>query len=101
MTEPSEESPTGEFISDILVSFGALEKAIIRERSMLGSARIAREGKWMGGKPPFGYRIGGDRSLEIEPEEAALVRRIFISCPTPGAAVSGDRGGPGGDRSSP
>lgn len=81
MTEPFDTStPLGEFIMTMLGSLAALERATIVERMTLGKHRAAREGRWMGGTPPFGYRVEGpehNRRLVIHPEEAAVVARIF------------------------
>ena len=41
-----------------------------------GMKRRAIRGKGLG-KPPFGYRIGADKDLEIVPEEAATVGLIY------------------------
>ncbi|MBN2391045.1 MAG: recombinase family protein [Anaerolineae bacterium] len=44
----------------------------------------AKSGKWTGGNaPPYGYRRVGDRQdshLEIDPQEAVVVQRIFDWC---------------------
>lgn len=81
MTEPFDtSSPLGEFIMTLLGSLAALERATILERMSLGKHRAAREGRWLGGAPPFGYRVEGpehDRRLVVHPEEAAVVQRIF------------------------
>ncbi len=52
-----------------------------RVRDALSAA--AKKGRWIGGRPPFGYRkiqAEGDEkpwSLEIIPEQAAIVKRIY------------------------
>lgn len=77
MTEPFDTaSPLGEFTMTLLGSLAALERATILERVTLGKHRAAREGRWLGGAPPYGYRVV-DRRLVVHPEEAAVVRRIF------------------------
>jgi site-specific DNA recombinase len=77
MTEPFDTAtPLGEFIMTLLGSLGALERATIIERPNLGRLRAAREGRWLGGKPPYGYRVV-DKRLVVEPAEAAIVQRIF------------------------
>jgi DNA invertase Pin-like site-specific DNA recombinase len=80
MTEPFDtSSPLGEFIMTLLGSLAALERATILERMSLGKHRAAREGRWLGGAPPFGYRVEGpehDRRLVVHPEEAAVARRM-------------------------
>jgi site-specific DNA recombinase len=77
MTAPFDTAtPLGEFIRTLLGSLGALERATIIERTQLGRLRAAREGRWLGGKPPYGYRVV-DRRLVVEPAETAAVQRIF------------------------
>jgi site-specific DNA recombinase len=77
MTEPFDtRSPIGRFVLTLLASLAELERETIRERSMLGRQRSVREGRWPGGPAPLGYRLLDGR-LAIDPEEAALVRRIF------------------------
>lgn len=43
--------------------------------------QMARQGRWTGGTPPYGYRAtrspDGTTVLEIDPDEAAVVRQIF------------------------
>ncbi|MEX0762313.1 MAG: recombinase family protein [Dehalococcoidia bacterium] len=53
------------------------ERRKILKRSKEGKAQRLMEGKWMQGKPPHGYRIGEDKRLEVNPEEAEVVRLIF------------------------
>lgn len=77
MTEPFDTAtPLGEFIMTLLGSLGALERATIIEWTNLGRLRAAREGRWLGGKLPYGYRVV-DKRLVVEPAEAATVQRIF------------------------
>ncbi|MCO5191435.1 MAG: recombinase family protein, partial [Anaerolineae bacterium] len=83
------ECETGEVKSDltsVMVAFfkglaASQERAAIRERTMRGIKAKAQAGKWVGqGDPPYGYRKVGtsrDAYLEIHPERAAVVRRIF------------------------
>ena len=47
-----------------------------RQKSMDGMSAAAREGKFLGGKPPYGYKIENQRYV-IVPSEAALVRQVF------------------------
>lgn len=68
----------GRLTLNILLSFAQFERELISERTRdkMGAAR--RKGKWIGGTPPIGYRLppGGGR-LEIDPQEAALVREVY------------------------
>jgi site-specific DNA recombinase len=78
MTEPFDTStPIGKFVLQLLGMLAELEKSNIRDRVVTGSFRCARESKWLGGPPPLGYRVGKDKHLEVEPEEAAVIHRIF------------------------
>lgn len=77
MSEPFETaSSMGKFVLTMLGSIAQLEKDTIKERCRLGSLRVAREGKWTGGKAPLGYVIE-DKHLVVEPEQAKLVKEIF------------------------
>ncbi|HJT58432.1 MAG TPA: recombinase family protein [Ktedonobacteraceae bacterium] len=89
MTEPFETSnPSGRFLLTILSAVAGLERDTIIQRSMEGSNRLAREGAWLGGIVPFGYRVlGKDRNsrLIVSEEdipglavsEADIIRLIF------------------------
>lgn len=77
MTEPFDTaSATGKFMTSLLGSVAELERANIAERSKSGSERLVREGRWTGGRPPFGYRIVAGR-LAIDPEQSEIVKSIF------------------------
>ncbi|KUK53513.1 MAG: Putative DNA recombinase [Desulfotomaculum sp. 46_296] len=70
-------TPTGKFFMTLLASIAALERDTILERTSLGKERSARQGKWVSGPPPFGYRIGEDGRLVVFEPEARTVRLIF------------------------
>lgn len=85
-TEPFDTStPVGRFVFQLLGSIAELEKATIVERTTLGRDRVARMGRWTGGRIPFGYQLdeGGclAPSERIVPElgmtEADVVRDLF------------------------
>ena len=77
LSEPFDTAtPTGKFIISTLGSIAELERSNIAERSRSGMERLAREGRWLGGRPPFGYRIVDGR-LAIDPEQGPIVRDIF------------------------
>ena len=68
----------GRLTLNILLSFAQFEREMIadRTRDKMGAAR--KRGKWLGSRPPLGYR--GDRDemrLVVIPEEAEKVRTIF------------------------
>ncbi len=71
-------SPMGKQFFYMLVSYAEWERSIIRERTMSGKVRRAKEGRYWGGKVPFGYQLSDQRGiLELHPENADIVRRIF------------------------
>jgi len=77
MTQPFEvDTPTGRFLRTQLAAAGQLERDNIVMQSRWGMERLARAGRWNGGKPPFGYLVKDGR-LEINPGEARVVRLIF------------------------
>ena len=80
MTEPFDtSSPSGRFMLTILSGVAGLERENIIQRSVEGTNRLAREGAWLGGLVPFGYRVEGERRA----------RRLVISeQPLPGTSLS-------------
>lgn len=78
VTEPIEtESPVGQMLFGIFASMAAMEREEIKERTLLGRKAKAQHGGFAGGKAPYGYRRDKAGGLEVVPEEAAVVRRIF------------------------
>ncbi len=62
MTEPFETStPAGRFLLTILSGVAGLERDNIIQRSSEGIRRLVREGAWVGGIAPYGYRVQGKR----------------------------------------
>jgi site-specific DNA recombinase len=75
--EPIDTStPSGRLIFQMLASFAEYDRENIRERTRAGLHRAFRAGKHMG-IIPYGYRVSADGSLEVVPEEAAVVREII------------------------
>ncbi len=85
-SEPFDTSTSiGRFIFQLLGGIAELEKATIAERTRMGRDRVARTGKWTGGRIPLGYDLGEDGRLVVSermvPElgmtEAQVVRDLF------------------------
>jgi site-specific DNA recombinase len=77
LTEPFDTStPHGRFMFSILSANSAMERENIRERSRAGLYRVASQGRWACGRPPYGYRLDNQRLVPDE-EEAKILRRIF------------------------
>ena len=54
-------TPAGRFMTTIMAGQATLERENIRERAMAGINRLVREGAWVGGIVPYGYRVEGRR----------------------------------------
>jgi DNA invertase Pin-like site-specific DNA recombinase len=81
-TQNLDEGPLGEFMRHVYEFAGAIELASIRERTARGiDAKFRQAGRLKPGKrPAYGYRrvgSGPTATYEIDPAEAAVVRRIF------------------------
>lgn len=79
VTEPFDTgTPLGKAMIGILAVFAQLERDMIIERVTEGRRKRASEGRWYGGRIPFGYFLNPrTKMLEIVPEEAEMVRAIY------------------------
>lgn len=69
----------GRLVLNILLSFAQFEREIIGERIRDKVAATKRKGKYTGGPPVLGYDVDrGRKRLVVNPEEAELVRHIFV-----------------------
>ncbi|MDA0963254.1 MAG: recombinase family protein, partial [Proteobacteria bacterium] len=66
----------GRLTLNILLSFAQFEREVTAERIRDKVAASRKKGIWMGGVPPYGYRVE-NRKLVIDDEAAAHVRWIF------------------------
>lgn len=69
-------SSMGRLTLNVLLSFAQFEREVIGERVRDKISASKRKGIWVGGPIPLGYR-SVNKKLEIVPEEAALVRKIY------------------------
>ncbi len=80
-TEPIDTgTPVGRFVFQLIGSMAELERSTILERTASGKRRAASESRWLGGVPPYGFRVAGGqyaRRLVICEREAEVIRRIF------------------------
>ena len=86
MTEPFDTGdPSGRFLLTILAGVADLERSNILDRLWHGANRAARNGKWLGGICPYGYRVDDEGFLAIsttplpgfDMSEADVVRMIY------------------------
>jgi len=66
----------GRLTLNILLSFAQFEREVTAERIRDKVAASRKKGMWMGGVPPFGYRVD-NRKLLVDEEAAEHVRWIF------------------------
>ncbi len=78
-------TPMGRFAIQMMAAVAELERGTIMERTAMGRARVAAEGRWTGGPVPYGYILDDEGHLipSRTPREgytfseAEIVRRIF------------------------
>ena len=69
---------TGRFMTTLLAAVAEMERDTIRERTTNGRIASAKDGRWVMGAPPYGYKLNKQtKKLEIEPEEAEHVKKFF------------------------
>ena len=66
----------GKLMISVLSAVAEIERENIQIQTMEGRKQKAREGKWNGGLPPYGYKLVNGL-LMIEEEEAEIIRIIF------------------------
>lgn len=60
----------------ILSAFAEFERDRIRERILAAKAQLRAEGRSLGGKRPFGYRVEEDGKLVADPEEQRAIAEM-------------------------
>lgn len=66
------------FTRAIQVAVAAEERRKILERTKRGREMAARAGKWVMGKPPYGYKLNeSTKKVELAPEEAKWVKNFY------------------------
>lgn len=79
VADPSADGAGGELIVNILGAVNQFERQLTGERIYHKNRELAKKGKWTGsGIQPFGYHYDKEeKKLNVVPEEAAVVKRIF------------------------
>ncbi|MGI8593088.1 MAG: recombinase family protein [Solirubrobacteraceae bacterium] len=67
----------GQLTTGVLASIAEWQSNQKSEQVKATTGVRAREGRYHGGPPPYGYRSGGRGQLVVEPGEAAVVERMF------------------------
>ena len=72
------EGPLGKLMLQSLGMYAEFERSVMIQRITDGFERKASRGEWVGGPPPFGYKLdSAHKTLAIVEDEAVLVRTIF------------------------
>ena len=80
-------SSSGRMMLNILMTFAQYEREVITERIKDKISAAKKRGMHCGGPPPLGYKSAPEsKKLEVIPEEAELVKRIFSSYLQKGSA---------------
>lgn len=67
---------SGKLMISVLSAVAEIERENIRTQTMAGREQKAREGKWIGGFAPYGYRLENGQMLIAE-DEVEVIRVIF------------------------
>ena len=78
--ENLDNSPESIVLESVLEGFSEYYSANLARETRKGLREVALQAKYTGGNVPYGYRIGKDQRYEINPQEAAIVRKIFKCC---------------------
>lgn len=70
-------SPVGRFNFRNLASAAELESDLTSQRTQMGMYGLAQDHKWPNDHPPLGYTKTDEGRLDVDEQEAELVRRIF------------------------
>ena len=74
----SERTPSGRLKNNLMMSFSQYERENTAEKTRAKMRQQAKRGYWNGGIIPYGYSYDKNtQALQPNPEEAAIVRRIF------------------------
>jgi DNA invertase Pin-like site-specific DNA recombinase len=65
-------SPMGRFFMTMLAGVAELERGMIGQRTSVAMAELRRQGRYTGGKAPYGKRLEGGRLVDVPEEQAVL-----------------------------
>ncbi len=79
LTEPFDTgTPAGKLFLGILAVMAEFESDSIAQRTNDGKKRVAAyDDRWLTGVVPYGYSLGEEHRLVIDPAEAEIVRQIY------------------------
>ena len=69
---------SGKLTITVLSAVAEIERENILVQTMEGRKQKAREGKWNGGRAPFGYKVDKENeTLIVDPDEAEIVKIVY------------------------
>ncbi len=78
-------NPSDQFFKSVMDALAQLDNAQRAERTRLGKLARVKQGYWLGGPPPFGYKIV-DKKLVLNKDESIWVKKIYTET-TKGAST--------------
>ena len=79
-TEPTDDNPSGEFLSTILSAVGKLDNQMRGQRALDGMKKRFETGWYAAGRPPIGYIntvVDGRKIVERDPKSFDLVKKAW------------------------
>lgn len=70
-------SPSGRMMLNMLASFAQLEREQDSDRVVMAHKHLAADCKYLGGKVPPGYSITPDKTYQLDPATAPVIRHVF------------------------
>lgn len=65
--------PAGKLILAVLASLAEIERDACSTRTKAAMEHLAAQGKYCGGKAPYGYRVDGEHVVPVDGEQAVIV----------------------------
>jgi site-specific DNA recombinase len=69
-------TPSGRLLRNIMLTFGQFERELTSERIRTKTLQMAQKGMYIGGHPPFGYKVAAGK-LVLDPPRDEAVRVMF------------------------
>lgn len=85
------DDPLTDFVAHMLFGFAELQRSLIRQRTKAGMRRNMAAGRNQSSVAPYGWRIGGERLVEVEAEQRAINWICELSRSGASAAEIADR----------
>jgi DNA invertase Pin-like site-specific DNA recombinase len=76
-TEAISDSPEGRMMESILESMAEMYSEDLSQKVRRGIKESLIKGKHIGGVAMYGYKVTADKKIEIDPEQAEIMRYIF------------------------